>query len=67
MTERILSLPRMARRLGVTQQWLRREAEANRIPVLRADKRLLFEPEAVEAEIARRAAEPRQGGANHAE
>lgn len=58
MTERVLNLPRMARRLGVTQAWLRREAEANRVPSLRADSRLLFEPAAVEETVARRAARP---------
>lgn len=57
MTDRILNLPRMARRLGVTQTWLRREAEAGRIPVLRAGTRFIFEPEAVETAIAQRAAE----------
>lgn len=58
MTERVLNLPRMARRLGVTQAWLKREAEANRVPALRADRRLLFEPAAVEEAVAQRAARP---------
>ena len=62
MTERVLNLPRMARRLGVTQTWLRREAQAGRVPALRADSRLLFEPEAVENAVARRAARPDREG-----
>jgi hypothetical protein len=57
MTDRILNLPRMARRLGVTQVWLRREAEGGRVPALQAGSRFLFEPEAVEDAVARRAAE----------
>ncbi len=60
MTDRILSLPRMARRLGVTQAWLRREAQASRVPALQAGSRFLFEPEAVEESVAQRAACPKQ-------
>jgi hypothetical protein len=55
----ILSLGRMARRLGVTQTWLRAEADADRVPSLRAGNRLLFAPEAVEAALAERAREGR--------
>jgi hypothetical protein len=41
--DQLMTLPRMARHLGVTQQWLRSAAEAGRIPHLRAgQKRLLF-------------------------
>lgn len=58
MTERVLTLPRMARRLGVTQTWLRREAKAGRIPSLIADSRFLFEPKAVEEVVAQRASAP---------
>ncbi len=43
----VLSLCRMARRAGVTQQWLKAEAEAGRIPCLKAGKRFLFSPPAV--------------------
>jgi hypothetical protein len=43
----ILSLSRMSRRAGVTQHWLRHEAEAGRVPCLRVGKRLLFSPPAV--------------------
>lgn len=60
MSDRVLNLPRMARRLGVTQRWLRREAQAGRIPALHADSRLLFEPQTVEQAVARRAAQPTQ-------
>jgi hypothetical protein len=45
----------------LTQAWLRAEAEAGRIPCLRAGRRLLFDVQAVEAALIRRAAE-RQGG-----
>lgn len=51
----LFSLPRMARRLGVTQNWLRRESDAGRIPCLRADRRYLFSVEDVVAALAARA------------
>lgn len=54
--EEVLTLPRMARRLGVTAGWLRAEAEAGGVPCLRAGKRFLFNPVAVEHALARRAA-----------
>lgn len=56
MSEKVLSLPRMARRLQVTQTWLRSEAKEGRVPCLRAGQRFLFVPEAVEDAIAERAA-----------
>lgn len=43
-----LVLGPMARRLRVTCKWLRAEAEAGRIPHLRAGRVLLFDPDAVE-------------------
>lgn len=43
----LLSLGRMARRLGVTRQWLREAAEAGQLPCLRAGNRMLFAPLAV--------------------
>ena len=53
----LLSLPAMARRLHVTQTWLRSEAEAGRIPALPAGNgRYLFSRAAVEAALAQRAA-----------
>jgi excisionase family DNA binding protein len=52
----------MARRLGVTQQWLRREAEAGNIPCLKAGNRFLFNPVAVQEALATKAARTRQGG-----
>ncbi len=52
-TDQVLSLPRMARRLGVTQHWLREMAIVGNVPCLQAGKRLLFHPATVEASIAR--------------
>lgn len=52
----LLALGPMARRLRVTDAWLREEAEAGRIPCLRAGNRYLFAPEAVERVLAARAA-----------
>lgn len=45
----------MARRLRVTAKWLREEAEAGRIPHLKAGPRLLFDPETVERVLLERA------------
>ena len=46
-----LKLARMARRLGVEVAWLRAEAEAGRIPHVRAGRGMLFDPETVEQVI----------------
>ncbi len=59
----VLSLPRMARRIGVTQQWLREQADTGHLPCLKAGNRYLFNPEAVEQAVAAKAAEACQGGA----
>ncbi len=45
----------MARRLRVTLRWLRGEAEAGRIPCIRAEKQLLFDSVAVERALLKRA------------
>jgi hypothetical protein len=52
----LLSLPRMARRLGVTSNWLREESDAGRVPCLKAGNRYLFSPDAVLRVLAERAA-----------
>jgi len=56
----LLTLPRMSRRLGVTQQWLRDEADEGRVPCLKAGSRYLFNPEAVQDALAAKAARTRQ-------
>ena len=58
----LLTLPRMARRVCVTQHWLREEAESGRVPCLKAGKRLLFNPTAVQEVLAEKAARTREGG-----
>jgi hypothetical protein len=52
----LLPLGPMARRLRVTTAWLRAEADAGRIPCLRAGARYLFAPDAVERVLSERAA-----------
>ncbi len=52
----LLSLHRAARRIGVTSRWLKAEADAERIPCLRADGRYLFDIDAVTRALSRRAA-----------
>lgn len=59
MTE-LLTLARMARRLGVTQQWLREQADAGKVPYLKAGKRYLFNADAVHDAVATRAAKTRE-------
>jgi len=59
---KLLLIGPTARRLRVPVKWLREEAEAGRIPHLKADKALLFDPEAVESVLLERA---RQGGPAH--
>jgi len=51
----LLSLPHAARRLRVPAQWLRDEALAGRVPVLRIGRRLLFNVDAVRAALLERA------------
>ena len=48
-------LARRFRRLGLSAAWLKAEADAGRIPCLRARQRLLFDPEAVERALIARA------------
>ncbi len=43
----LMNLPRMARRLGVTQKWLRQQALDGNVPALKAGARLLFNADAV--------------------
>lgn len=50
----LIGLRRAARRLGVTQGWLRAEAEAGRIPHLKAGTRILLDLALVERVLWRR-------------
>jgi hypothetical protein len=60
---RLLPLNIIARRLRVPVGWLRAEAEAGRVPCLRAGTRYLCDPDAVEAALLKRARQPiRQEG-----
>lgn len=62
-----LYLGAMARRLRVPAKWLRAEAEAGRIPHLRAGNVLLFDPEAVERIVFERLRQAdAKGGSAHA-
>lgn len=58
-TSELVNLRELARRLrrfGITQAWLKSEAEAGRLPCMRAGRRLLFNSDAVHAELLRLAA-----------
>ena len=54
---KLLPLAATARRLRVPARWLRSEAEAGRVPHLRAADEIMFDPEAVEAVLLERARE----------
>ena len=52
---KLLPVGPMARIFRVPVAWLRAEAEAGRVPCLKAGKALLFDPEAVERVLLERA------------
>lgn len=43
----LLTLAQMARRLGVSQKWLRGQADSGQVPALKADRTYLFNAPAV--------------------
>ena len=53
---KLLRTDSMARRLRVPSRWLHAEAEAGRIPSLKAGRFFLFDPETVEKVLLDRAA-----------
>jgi hypothetical protein len=61
----LLSLSRMSRRAGITQQWLREQADTGIIPCLKTGKRYLFSPIAVMEVLAALASQitNKEGGA----
>ena len=59
---KLLPIGQTARLLRVPVRWLRAEAEAGRVPCLKADKVFLFEPEAVEAVLVEQARGNGKGG-----
>ena len=54
--ETLTNLAGLVARLRLPREWLRAEAKAGRIPCLRVGRKLLFNPEAVEKSLAKRAA-----------
>lgn len=63
--QRLCTLRELGRRLkryGLTFDWLKTEAEAGRLPCLRAGRRLLFDADAVEAALIARAGQDRGEG-----
>ncbi len=66
MDTQLVPLTALARRLHVTSRWLRAEAEAGRIPSVRADKRFLFDQQAVESVLLERARRKPEGEGVHA-
>ena len=52
--ESFVSLRRTAARIGVPVNWLRGEAQADRVPHLRVGRRMLFSVEAVERALIER-------------
>ena len=54
-TSKLLPAGPMARRLRVPVRWLRAEAEAGRLPHVKAERQFLFDPETVERVLLERA------------
>jgi hypothetical protein len=50
-----ITLHTLSRRLGLPAAWIKAEAKAGRIPSLRAGRRLMFNPGAVESILIERA------------
>jgi hypothetical protein len=61
-TRRLVPITVAARKLRVATKWLNAEAEAGRIPCLRAGNQILCEIEAVEAALLERARQPSPAG-----
>ena len=57
MSDDLLSASAAARVLRVPAKWLKSEADAGRLPVLKAGVRYLFSRRVLEAELLRRAEE----------
>lgn len=62
--KQLVRLSGLSRRLGIPISWLREEADAGRIPSLRAGQTLLFDAGAVERTLLSRAAGEQRGAAN---
>lgn len=61
---KLVPLGAMAARLRVPQKWLRGEAEAGRVPHLKAGQRLLFDPETVERVLLERARQDQEASSD---
>jgi hypothetical protein len=59
---KLLPVGPTARRFRVPVRWLRAEAEAGRIPHVKAERVFLFDPDVVERILLERAAAKPQGG-----
>jgi hypothetical protein len=59
MNETVLTLAWLSINLRLSEQWLRGEAEAGRIPCLKIGRKLLFNQPAVESALAERAGRER--------
>lgn len=60
MDAKLLTLHQLAERTGLPVAWLKREADAGRLPCIRAGRRRMFVPGAVLRVLAER---PSKGGA----
>jgi hypothetical protein len=58
----LLPLRRMAARLGVPSRWLKEQAEAGKVPGLKAGDRWLFVPDLAAAAVTAMAAQGENGG-----
>ncbi|MFT4593580.1 MAG: hypothetical protein ACI9JK_001292 [Phycisphaerales bacterium] len=63
----IVSIDGLSESLQLSKRWLHAEAKAGRIPSLIAGKRRLFNIDAVQQCLAKRAAKNNEGGSSHEE
>jgi excisionase family DNA binding protein len=62
MDKRFATIQAVAADLGVPRSYLKREAEAGRLPYIKAGRRLLLDREAVALALSQRAQQSAEGG-----
>lgn len=60
-TKTFMPLHMLSRRLGLPAAWIKAEAEAGRLPHLRAGRQMMFNPEAVERVLFERTQQEQEG------
>lgn len=66
MDRKLLGLNELADRTGLPVAWLKREADAGRLPCVRAGRRMFFDAEAVRQALTERQRDARREGVRRA-